>query len=97
MFQRISSLLQKKFANHALRSQVEAARVIELAKEQLQTHFGADILTMCQPLSVRDGVLSVAVMTSVVAQEIRLREKEILEGINKQVGQPAVTKIQFIH
>ena len=46
-----------------------------------------------QPVVVKDRVLQVRVGSSVVAQELRLREKDIVEAVNKTLGQNVINRL----
>lgn len=49
-----------------------------------------------KPLYVRDQVLTVAVLSPVMASELKLRESSIMEAINKKIGREAVRSLRFL-
>jgi predicted nucleic acid-binding Zn ribbon protein len=48
-----------------------------------------------QPVSERDGVVSVACRSSVWAQELELLGPELLDKLNAALGDPAVAQLRF--
>ena len=89
----LGSLLQKRVQQSGFGRQVEAARIIECAKKELVKIFHKDALAYMQPVVVKDRVLQVRVGSSVVAQELRLREKDIVEAVNKTLGQNVINRL----
>ncbi|MFA5107510.1 MAG: DUF721 domain-containing protein [Patescibacteria group bacterium] len=80
-------------ARAKIKPQVEASKVLEYFETLLIEHWGKKVTTRVKPLSLVDGTLRVAVLSSVLAGEVRLREHQLLKKINQRYGQPKVTKI----
>lgn len=86
----LGSLLQKRVQQAGLGRQVEAARIIECAKKELIKIFNENVLTYMQPVIVKDRVLQIRVGSSVAAQELRLRERQIVQVVNQAMGQQVI-------
>ncbi len=94
--QTLQDLLRVRLRTAGIEPQVEASLVVSEAKKKLEMIFGKGILNKVQPLYVKEKVLTIAVLSSVVAQEIRFREKDIVETVNKKTTQKVVERIGFV-
>lgn len=56
---------------------------------------GDAFATCGRPVSERDGVVTVACVSAVWAQELDLMSERTLEAVNRQLGRPAVRKLRF--
>ncbi|OGY85103.1 MAG: hypothetical protein A3F54_02445 [Candidatus Kerfeldbacteria bacterium RIFCSPHIGHO2_12_FULL_48_17] len=93
MFRSLGDLLGHSLRRHGLEQQVGATQVVERAQRIFVQEFGEEIMRYVDVKFVRGGALAVRVESSVVAQEVRLREKKVLGSLNDilpknlQVGQ----------
>ncbi|OGH70347.1 MAG: hypothetical protein A2754_00250 [Candidatus Magasanikbacteria bacterium RIFCSPHIGHO2_01_FULL_47_8] len=92
----LASILGNKSLASPLLRGVSAALTIEAANEFLATLFGAAIKDHASAAYIKSGVLSIACLGSTVAQEIKLREKQIIQKINEKMGFTAVKKIKYL-
>ncbi|MBI4090471.1 MAG: DUF721 domain-containing protein [Candidatus Komeilibacteria bacterium] len=95
-FTHLSDLLGKSVRKKGLSSQVEAAMILELFQQKAKELFDASLLPSMRPLYVKDRVLTIAVLSPVLAQEIKLHEPAIIEYINAKAGGKAVEHIRFL-
>lgn len=79
-----------------LLKQVDAAMVIEHATQIFLELFGTDGAMYAKPLFLKNRTLTVTCGTSAVAQEIRLRQLEIVEKINEKLGKKEVDRIRYL-
>lgn len=93
MFASLASLLQKRVEQVGVAKQVQAAQILECAKKQLISIFDETILNSVQPVAVKDRILQVRVESSVAAQELRLREQQIVAAVNKAMGQQVIDRL----
>jgi predicted nucleic acid-binding Zn ribbon protein len=56
---------------------------------------GELVSTEAQPVSERDGVVSVACRSSVWAQELELLGPDLVEKLNAALGDDAITRLRF--
>ncbi|MCF6276537.1 MAG: DUF721 domain-containing protein [Candidatus Magasanikbacteria bacterium] len=89
--------LKNKFnQNTTLQKQIETSSIIEIAEEIMKEFFGKDSVTLTRPLFLKNRTLTVSCASSVMAQELRLRQKELVEEINKKVGKNEIDAIRYL-
>lgn len=95
MLTSISVSLKKSINKAGINKQVEAAQVCEFWQEAIKDIFGSVVAEKSQAIRFKNGTVTVAVLSSVLAQEFKFKEGEIKEKINKKTGYNAVRKIRF--
>lgn len=96
-FTSISDSLKQTLGKHtSLRKQVEASQVVEYATQVFTELFPAELATHAKPLFLKNRTLTVTCSSAVLAQEIRLRQQEIVENINKKLGKQEVDRIRYL-
>jgi predicted nucleic acid-binding Zn ribbon protein len=90
------SLLSKFSTNSTLKRQVETSEVVDLAKEVITELLGADIASHIRPLFLKNRTLTVSCGSGAVAQEIRLRQLEIVAKINEKIGRTEVDRVRYL-
>ena len=95
MLNSISGYLKKSINKAGINKQVEAAQVCQFWQEVIKDIFGRAVAEKSQAIKFKNGAITVAVLSSVLAQEFKFKEGEIMEGINKRVGYNAVRKVRF--
>lgn len=75
---------------------VRSAMLIEDVNTFLRDTWGAEAEKYAKAMYVKNKVLTIACLSSVMAQEIRMKEKSLLEKINGENGEKVVTKIQYL-
>lgn len=92
----IGKILGNKGVNSPLLRGALAALSVEAANDVLLEMFGERSVNSARALYVKKQILSIACLSSIMAQEIRLREKQIISGINKRLGRTTVEKIRYL-
>ncbi len=83
-------------ANKAgIAKQLEAARACSLWGEIIENIFNEDAAKKSKAIRFRNGTLTVAVLSSTLAQEFNFKEEEIKNEINKKLGGERVKKVRF--
>jgi len=95
MLQPIKSLVSNSIKKYGLKEKIEASQVIGVFHKIIAARFGKKILEQVQAKSLKRGVLRVAVLSSVVANELRLQEGIIIKEINHRFKKTLVKKIRF--
>ncbi len=90
------SLLSKLSTNSTLKRQIESSQVVEISKTVIDELLGDSIGTMVKPLFLKNRTLTVSCASSAVAQEIRLRQLEIVAKINEKFDKPEVDRIRYL-
>jgi len=75
--------------------QVEAALACQFWNEVIAEIFTPEVAAQSQALKYKNGTITVAVLSSVLAQEFKFKEEEIVQKLNKKIGSFAVRKIRF--
>lgn len=85
MFSRLQSLLSHSLRRFGIEKEVQTTVVLKEIEGVFCSYFGEGILEHVKLHSLQGGLLVVSVASSVVAQELRLKEKELLEEIHKHI------------
>ncbi|MBU4142119.1 DUF721 domain-containing protein [Patescibacteria group bacterium] len=90
----------KPFLNQAVNragidKNIKAAGICDLWDKIIFEMFDKVFIEKCKAIRFKDGVLVVAVLGSVFAQELEMQKYEIMEAINKEVGINIVERIKF--
>jgi len=94
MLNSIGGDLKKSINKAGITRQIEAVAVCDLWEKIICQIFGEQVIGKTQALHFKDGILTVAVLNPVLAQEFRFKEKEIRIEINKGRSE-FVRKIKF--
>ena len=84
-FTTINNILNKNFKNQSgLAKSIQASLVCEEFDKILQNKWGSVVIGKAKAMCYKDKILTVASLSSVMAQEIKLHEREILEELNSK-------------
>ncbi len=92
----IKSLLSKRVRITGLAVNVEKALAIEEFNKVLKGYFGAIIIKKVKPLYIKNGILTVACLSSVMIQELGFKKEEIIKKINDKFAKEVIRDIRFI-
>ena len=92
----IGDIMRKQIRASGIEPQVHGAQIVESFSAIARDILGERVAKKVQALYVKNATLTVAVLSSVVGQELKLREREILERINRGLERPAVERIRFL-
>ena len=95
-FIQISKVLNKRFQGTNLSKQVSATLVCEEFDKIILEIWGDKINHQAQAMYLKDRILTIASLSSVVAQEIKLRERKLLELLAGKFGPGAVEGIRIL-
>lgn len=93
--ERITKLLPHAIRKTGMGNSVEAAEVIEAAEAILPTVFEPIMTRRMKPLYIKNRTLTISCDNTTVAQELKLREPEILHRLNQRLGKPLVDRIRY--
>ncbi len=95
-FTPLGDALHQKLSSHTpLKRQVEASQIVEIANEVFAELFG-DQGKNAKPLFLKNRTLTVTCSSSAIAQEIRLRQVEIVAKLNEKMGKTEVDRIRYL-
>ena len=95
MLTSINNDLKKSIQKAGIGREMEAFQICEFWEKTIEVIFTKEIAEKSQAIKYKNGTLTVAVLSSVLAQEFKFKEKEIKEEINKEIRYNAVRKIRF--
>ena len=76
--------------------QIAAALIVEQAERTLVALLGDDVAKLARPLSVKNKTITISCTTSVVAQAVKLKSKEIVDDMNTKLGIPVVDRVRYV-
>ena|SRR3989339_229280 len=92
----LADILKQKSSASPLMRGVKTAMVLEEANGLLLEIFGESITDRARALCLKNKIITMACLSSVLAQEIRLNEKRILKELNTKFGQATVEKLRYL-
>ena len=95
-FKSLGGLLRRTVQAKGLAWQVEAAMALRYFNEITTELWGDKMKDRARAMYLKDHVLTVAVLSPVLAQELRLKEKKIVNYINDKMQLEAVDHLRFI-
>jgi|GEM_PF-5903039 hypothetical protein len=96
MMNSFGDILSKNSFNSPVMKTVQATVVVEVGNEALVHFFGKPILEYAQIGYIKNNTLAIACLSSMAAQEIRMKEKEILAFIKAKVPAVKIDKIRYL-
>jgi len=95
-FINISEVISKKFGKSGLAKSVTAALICDEFNKIVLEIWGGKMENMAQAMYLKDNVLTIACLSSVVTQEIKMKEGELLEKLNDKFGNGVVEKLRLL-
>ncbi|MFA5134451.1 MAG: DUF721 domain-containing protein [Patescibacteria group bacterium] len=92
----LRDLLPESLRKAGIAKEVNAARVCSEFNVILKEVLGGKAAEKANAIYVKNGTLTIAVMSSVIGQEIKLHEHELLQKLGEKVGQKAVERLRFL-
>ena len=95
MLKAIGDILQRHNLGSALIRGVSAAQMVEKTNELLEGWFGASIKGYAEAAYVKQKTLTIIARGSVVSQELRFKEKQLLGALKQAFGAQSPTRIAY--
>ncbi len=92
----LKNLLTESLGRTGAAKEVLAAMVVDEANKLIAKIMGEKVRKRAEAKYVKNDELSIAVLSSVVTQEIKLHEYELMEKLNAKLGKEVVKKIRFL-
>lgn len=93
--QHIKSILNKYIQKSGLSKDIETALVIKEFEKLLEKEFGTNIGKKAKPLYIKNKILTVACLSSVMVQEINFKKDTLINKINQNLKKEALKDIKF--
>lgn len=96
-FQKLEGLIKKNLNRAGITPQVDTAIALEEIMRVLCDAFAADVVQeQVHPLHIKNGVLSLAIMSPPFAQDMKMQEAAIIAELNKRMGKSLVSRIRYL-
>ena len=95
-FIEINKIISRKFKQGPLAKQVTAALVCEEFNKIMVDVIGKKMENMAQTMYLKNKILTIACLSPVVAQELKMREGELMEKINDRLGKGIVERLRLL-
>jgi predicted nucleic acid-binding Zn ribbon protein len=92
----LKNLLWKAINKAGIARQVEAALVVEKAQAIVDEFLPKKESKLAKVLYLKNQLLTVACLSSTVAQEIKLNEPQIINRLNQQFNKEIVKRLRFL-
>ena len=92
----LKNILQKNSSHSPLIKGVQAAMIIEATNSLIGEFWGEAGTRYARALYVKNKILTIACLSSSMAQEIKLREAELIKRLNQSVGLQIVEKVRCL-
>jgi predicted nucleic acid-binding Zn ribbon protein len=87
----IGDLLTDAFSGAPIQKRLREAKIWQVWAETV----GPQIASKAEPLAIRDGVLTIRVASSPWLQQLSFMKPDLMEHLNRAVGEPLVTDLFF--
>lgn len=92
----ISDIIPENIKKSGTSPQIEATKVLDLFLQHAKEMWGEEVEQDMKPLYVKNQTLTVAVTTASLAQELKLREKEIIDFLHQKMGKKIVERLRYL-
>ena len=96
MLQSLGNILQSSPSRSPLVKGVQAAMAVEAANALIGEFWGEAGVKYARALYVKDRILTIACLSSSMAQEIKLREAELVKRMNQSQGIKTIEKVRCL-
>lgn len=95
-FIRLEQLLNRSVKQAGLAPKLAHSKVLEEFTAVIKERFGAPAASKVKPLYLKDGVLTVACLSSALVAAVTEQQRLILEELNRPYRRPIVEQIRFL-
>lgn len=96
MLSSLGSILQNSPSRSPLVRGVQAAMAVEVANNLISEFWGEAGKKYARALYVKSKILTIACLSSSMAQEIKLREAELISRLNQSQGIRTIEKVRCL-
>lgn len=95
MFHDIKRILPGSIQRSGVSRQVEAVNVLKIFNKVAREVLSEEVIKQIEPMHIKNNILTIACLSSLVMQELQYKEGEIVEKINKEAGKEVVRKLNY--
>ncbi|MEK9129786.1 MAG: DciA family protein [Patescibacteria group bacterium] len=96
MFQPLSVFLPAALKKAKIKEQVDAIIICEEFNQIIQDIWDEKIFNQIKVISYKNKILTIAILSSVLASELQLKQEEIIKKINFKFKKNIVKKLYFL-
>lgn len=96
MMKSFADILKSKGRQSPFIKGVLSAALVDNANIFIETNWGEGGKKLAQAIYVKNGVLVIACLSSIMAQEIKLKERQLLSKLNEKYSETPVKKIRYL-
>jgi len=82
MFRSLRNLLKERLREYSFADEILATKVLDLWQKTIEEELGPNFSKDARALYFKNGILNIKVANSTLLQELKLRDKVIIEKIN---------------
>jgi len=94
--QALGDILKIKYNRSPVAKSIAASMMVDTSNQVLYSLLGEAAKKYARAIYVKNKILTITCLSSVIAQEIKLNEKKLLLEINKKLGDNVVEKIRYL-
>lgn len=95
-FVKVNKLLDKSVDKAGIQSDLDSAKILIEFSSIAQKVFGQAVMKKIKPLYLKKGTLTLACLSSVLADKLKKQERKILEELNRPYREKVVEKLRFL-
>ena len=92
----LGDILKNKRALSPFMKGVVAAAVVDSANIFIEENWGEQGKKLAKAIYLKNGILVIACLSSIMAQEIKMKESQLLAKVNAKSSTSAVKKIRYL-
>ncbi|MDQ3098339.1 MAG: DUF721 domain-containing protein [bacterium] len=94
-FTKVSDLLSNVAARSGDPIALEAARVVEVVQKNIGNILGEKAIGNVRVKNFKDGVLTLSVVSSVWAHEVRMKERKLVFNLHEILQKGTIKKVRY--
>lgn len=92
----MGEILMSKGKKSAFMQGVLSAAAVDMANIFIEEYWGENGKKLAKAMYVKNGNLVIACLSSIMAQEIRMREADLISKVNSKCGNSMVKNIRYL-
>lgn len=92
----MGEILKAKSSKSPFMHSVLCAAAIDMTNIYIEEIWGEEGKKLAKAMYIKNGVLVIACLSSIMAQEIKMKEAELLNKVNAKCGSSMVKKIRYL-
>jgi len=94
-FHGLKNLLPQSIQRAGVTKQIDANLVLHVYEKVVKELLGEEISQQTKPMYVKNSILTIACLSSLIMQELQYREDEIINKINSNGGGERIRKLNY--